>query len=202
MLSFDSHLPFMLPSPYFMVRTVTNGYEVSGMTTPGIPIIMAGRNEHASWGLTTAHVDTVDIYLERLDMNSPNSYFYDGEVRKMESHTEEISVRFGFNNQFVVRETHNGPILHNWENAPVKLASSYPAGGVDINMSIKYSVNTLENDESMMGFFLLSQARTHARFTDAMKMISCPALNMLYTFEDKIGYQLLGTIPIRQYVGN
>lgn len=66
-----------------MLRVVVTDFEVAGMTTPGVPVVQAGRNPHVSWGLTTANVDNVDLFIEKIDMNNPNTYYFDGQKREM-----------------------------------------------------------------------------------------------------------------------
>ena len=46
------------------------GYDVRGMSIPGAPGIVAGRNGRIAWGLTNLMADEADFYVERLDSAS------------------------------------------------------------------------------------------------------------------------------------
>ena len=47
------------------IRTPT--YEVSGMTLPGVPVVILGRGADVAWAMTNLYVDDVDLFVERLD---------------------------------------------------------------------------------------------------------------------------------------
>jgi acyl-homoserine lactone acylase PvdQ len=51
MLSNDMHLEHSIPDIWHEEDLQAGSFHVAGVTTPGIPLIIEGHNEHISWGL-------------------------------------------------------------------------------------------------------------------------------------------------------
>lgn len=50
-------------------------WQVSGGTIPGIPGVLSGRTNFASFGATTSYADTADLLVE---MINEDKYLYEG----------------------------------------------------------------------------------------------------------------------------
>ncbi len=65
MLANDMHLELMLPTLWYqttLLYTMDNGQtsQQSGITLPGLPMMVSGSNGYISWGFTNAYIDTFD----------------------------------------------------------------------------------------------------------------------------------------------
>ncbi|MEB6335397.1 penicillin acylase family protein [Serratia rhizosphaerae] len=65
MLANDMHLGLMLPTLWYQATLsypMDNGQcsRQSGITLPGLPMMVSGSNEHIAWGFTNAYIDTFD----------------------------------------------------------------------------------------------------------------------------------------------
>lgn len=67
---------------------------VTGLTLPGLPLILAGSNGHVVWGLTNACADTADLIIVN-PASGPGTYMEGDEPRMYEKRTETFSVRGG-----------------------------------------------------------------------------------------------------------
>ena len=63
-----------------------------------------------AWGLTTARVDTSDLWQEKLN-DEKTKYFVDGEWRDLEIIREQIEVKGQGHYIHNVTKTHRGPIM-------------------------------------------------------------------------------------------
>ncbi len=61
-LANDMHLGWSLPGIWYMAHLTAPGYHAAGVTIPGIPAIVAGRNENIAWGITNLGFDVQDLY--------------------------------------------------------------------------------------------------------------------------------------------
>jgi penicillin amidase len=65
---------------------------VIGVTIPGIPAVLVGRNEHVAWGFTAAMADDGDYYRETLD-ESGSRYLRNGTWHPVETQEEAFRIR-------------------------------------------------------------------------------------------------------------
>jgi penicillin amidase len=71
------------------------GHRVTGVTLPGLPLVIAGSNGHIAWGFTNAYADTVDIVIAELSTIDPQLYKNGADLLKMEARKETIRVKGG-----------------------------------------------------------------------------------------------------------
>jgi penicillin amidase len=88
----DPHLVFGLPAFWYPVALHGPAHRVIGVTIPGIPAVLVGRNEHAAWGFTAAMADDGDYYRETLD-ETGTRYLRDGTWQPVEPEEEAFRVR-------------------------------------------------------------------------------------------------------------
>ena len=69
-----------------------------------------GRSAHITWGNTAAHIDTGDVWQERVSEDE-REYFVDGEWRKLATVEEVIKVQGHPDHVFTIKSTHRGPLL-------------------------------------------------------------------------------------------
>lgn len=132
LLANDPHREVQNPALRYWVHLVAPGWNVVGITEPGMVGITVGHNEHVAWGFTIINGDQHDLYVERTDPGNPNRYSYKGEWLDMKVEPEPIRVKGGDTEPFVVRTTIHGPVLYEDASRHRAIASrwtGYETGG-------------------------------------------------------------------------
>ena len=110
LLANDPHLLLTVPSLWHAAHLSWPGGNVVGVCVPGVPVVILGRNERVAWGMTTAMVDTQDLYVERF--RGDGRYESEDGWLEPELVREEIVVRG--RSEPVVEEvvvTRHGPVV-------------------------------------------------------------------------------------------
>jgi len=55
------------------------GLNVSGVSLPGLPLVIIGHNEHIAWGLTNTAPDVQDLFVESINPHDPGKYQHNGQ---------------------------------------------------------------------------------------------------------------------------
>ena len=84
-------LGFSVPELFVEVEVHAPGYDVSGVTAPGVPVIGIGHNASVAWGFTSGLSDEDDLYAEHLD--GAERYRFNGAVRDMDCRDERFVYR-------------------------------------------------------------------------------------------------------------
>ena len=136
MLSNDMHLEQEIPNIWYESDLEAPGLHVAGVTVPGLPLIVAGHNEHVAWGFTALYGDTQDIYVEHT--NGQDQYQgADGAWHAVEHEQETIHVRGGHDVSVDVARTAHGVVItpaHPWRKAraDAEVDGLRPEGELDI----------------------------------------------------------------------
>ena len=120
----DMHLSLGVPNVFYRARLVTTGADkrdVTGVTLPGAPIIVAGSNGHIAWGLTNSYGDWSDAVILRPG-SQPDTYLTPGGEMKYDEFREQIHIKGESPQEFIVRETIWGPVLDDHDYPDVELA--------------------------------------------------------------------------------
>lgn len=151
------------------------GLEISGMTVPGIPMIIIGRTPHHAWSMQVGHAHTVDFYLE-----APQSV----SLHRMET----IKVRGGQNVTIPIFRSPHGPVI---EPFPYN-----PADPPDVIVSWAYA-HWGKELKSIDAFFKLARAESIAEFDAGIENV---AVSQHFTYADRdgnIAYWMAGFDPVR-----
>lgn len=186
LLGNDMHMPLMLPSFWYENHLSGGGIEVTGVSLPGLPMVLVGHNDRVAWGCTLAHTDVEDTFVERADPEDPDRFQVPGGgYEPAEVLWEEIRVRGRRRpHREKVVITRHGPII------------SGVFGGVPHRLSL--CSTALQPSQAAEGFLRLNLARNHQDFEEALRFISTPALNIVYgDVEGNIAYRTAGLVPIR-----
>jgi penicillin amidase len=89
---------------------------VTGVTIPGIPLVIAGSNGHIAWGFTNSYADTADIVIVEPSSIDPLLYKNGGDLTMMEERHETIRVKGGDPVEVVTRWTVWGPVIDEGEH--------------------------------------------------------------------------------------
>lgn len=106
----DPHLPLAVPGFWYQVLLRAPGYEVAGMTLPGLPFVVIGRGPHLAWALTNLMLDDHDLFFEQLDASGERVRRGDRWL-PLQIHSESVHHRDGGSETVLVRQSDLGVVL-------------------------------------------------------------------------------------------
>ncbi len=182
LLANDPHLPYGVPSVWYMIHLEAPGLDVSGVSLPGLPMVIIGHNRHIAWGVTNTDPDVQDLYEETFNPQNPREYRYDGKWIEDSERTEKIEVRGKPDDVLLVKSTRHGPILPDTGNRTFALAWTALMPGA-----------------LQFPFLKIDEAQNWPEFTDALRGFAGPMQNFVYADTDgNIGFYAAGWVPIRK----
>jgi penicillin amidase len=185
MVSNDMHLGLNVPNIYYRARLISTGprtIDVSGVSLPGEPLIIAGSNGHIAWGFTNSNGDWSDAILIKPG-TEPGRYRTPEGDKSFDVHNETIVVKDADPVEFVVRETIWGPIDDR---------ADYPDGEIAISWIAHHSHLT------NLAIMELETAATVEEALNIGNTIVMPPQNFVVGDEDgNIGWTISGPIPVR-----
>ena len=128
-VSNDMHLGLSTPNIYYQARLVVNSgkpRDVTGVTLPGTPFVIAGSNGNVAWGYTNSYGDWSDAVLLKAG-SSPNTYQTPDGEQSFVVYRENINVKNSGSVPFEVRETIWGPVLEEIDYPDGDIAVSWIA---------------------------------------------------------------------------
>lgn len=183
LLANDMHLTLREPDTWYMADLKAPGFHAAGVTLPGLPLIVAGHNEHVAWGYTALYADVQDIYTEKLD-GKGNCEGLDAVWHPLDVDRETIHVRWGRDVVVNVESTEHGPLLN-----PL-LAKGDPP------LALKWTLY----DPSLhaLPLYEMNVASNWTEFSAALAQWSWPTQNLVYSDDQgHIAYHAIGKVPIR-----
>lgn len=193
-LANDIHLPMPAPARWYQIHFTSNdrGWNVAGLTVPGAPLVVFGRNSHLAWGITNVMADDTDFFVERLD-SSRTSQFIDGRWYPLEVREERILIKDADSLMFTVRRGIRGPIVDEFAIPDSLNPQSFHQYGITMRWT------GYELSDEIYGFYLMNKARNAAEFDAGAREITVPGLNFVYAdTAGNIGYWTAARIPIRR----
>jgi penicillin G amidase len=110
-LANEMHLDLSVPNIWYRAELHYQGKSLSGLTLPGLPLLIAGSNGRVTWGLTSVEGDFVDLVSIEEDPESSNQYRTPVGLLPFETRSETIHVCGGADETLEVRTTIWGPVL-------------------------------------------------------------------------------------------
>ncbi len=191
LLANDPHLGMLAPSIWYAAHLSVGDSNVIGVTIPGIPSVVLGRNNHIGWGFTNTGPDTQDMAIEEVNPENPDQYRTPDGWADFVTREEEIVVRLGSDETLVVRETRNGPVL----DAIADTFEDVVADGQVV--ALKWTALTSE-DTTIEAGFRYTKARTVAEFDEATRLQVSPMQSMVVADVDgNIGMIAPASVPVR-----
>ena len=190
LLANDPHMAFSAPSPFYLARLQLQSGGVIGATIPGIPAILAGRNEAFGWGIAASYADDQDLFLEEQDPANPERYRTPDGWKGFETRRSIISIKDEAPLTVTLRWSVNGPIL---PGGHFDLQSVTPPGHV---MALGWT-GLSPADTSMSAAIGLMQARSMDEALVAGATQIAPALTVTMAEKGRVGMALFGALPAR-----
>jgi len=159
------HLALGIPSLWYEVHLNAPECHVTGVSLPGLPMVLVGHNERIAWGITLAFTDAEDLFVEQIDGQDPPRYLYKDEWQSAEIIDEEIQVK-GMPDPVIERVlvTNHGPLI------------SDRVGYSDQKVSVQSM--SLQPVPALEGWYRLNRAQNWDDFVEAMRLIEAPQFNV------------------------
>ena len=113
----DMHLALRLPNTWYRMRLRVQGaspsIDVTGVTLPGIPTVVAGSNGRVAWGFTNSYGDWTDRVQLELDPQDRNRYLTDSGYRAFATYEEPIKIKGMDKVLHPLRYSLWGPVVNN-----------------------------------------------------------------------------------------
>ena len=186
LLSNDMHLDWSIPGIWFMAHLEIPGMNVSGITLPGVPGVIAGHNDRIAWGATNLGFDVQDLYMEKYDTRT-GRYLFRDKVEQARREVELIRIKGKPAEEVTRWVTRHGPIIFSDEKQQLALKWTAAEPGL-----------------FEFPFIGIDRARNWSDFTAALALYPGPGQNFVYADVDgNIGYHAAGKLPIRKnYYGD
>jgi penicillin amidase len=110
-LADDMHLPLGVPNTWYRAHLHYGDHELSGVTLPGVPLVVVGSNRHIAWGFTNLNGDVQDLVSLEINPDHPDQYLTPQGWKSFTTTTESIAIKGGKTETFPVRKTVWGPVL-------------------------------------------------------------------------------------------
>jgi penicillin amidase len=191
-LANDPHLLLMSPARWYELHISAPSLDVAGMSIPGVPFVVVGRNQRIAWGVTNAMMDDNDFYIEEVDsLQHPTRYKFNNEWLPIVEVVDTIVVKGSLPVALSIYSTHRGPIVNRMEPTAQSISSL---------ISMHWVGHEISNEAGT--FYRINKASNWQEFQDALKLFAAPAQNFVYADVDgNIGYRTGGKLPIRKTKG-
>ncbi len=182
LLANDPHLSHSVPSVWYMIHLQAPGLNVSGVSLPGLPLVVIGHNEHIAWGMTNTAPDVQDLYAENFNFRDSTKYLHNGQWVDAEVRNEVIKVRDQRDYPLAVKVTRHGPVVSH---------------DGDRDLALRWTA--LEPHAIRLPLLRMNQASNWQEFTTALRDFTVPMQNFVYADQEgNIGYYAAGLVPIRK----
>ena len=204
-LASDAHLNLIIPSFWYEIGLHGGGFDVSGFSFLGAPLVPLGHNNRIAWGYTLMNPDVVDLYAEKVDDKvHPTKYEFEGKWYPIEKVVhEQIKVKGAPTYTQDLYFTRHGPLVPHFmsifgnmeERWPYSRGSAVWQG--DNLLALSWPM--FDGDTVVESVKKLDKASNWDEFRDAVKVWETLALDFVYADVDgNIGFQAAGKIPIRK----
>jgi len=199
----DPHLSLAHPGFWYQATLRASDYEATGMTLPGLPIVVIGQAAHLAWAFTNGEIDVTDLFFEELDEEG-TSVRRGGAWRRIHAETEWIPIRGRDPFPLEVRETDIGPLLD-----PLKLGYVYSTSPGDAQRLVEHEPLLPARSLAWTAYYafdpiavFLGLAR--AKDLDAVERSAadflCPLQNLVVgTRDGQLLSTFLGRLPERRH---
>jgi penicillin G amidase len=186
LLANDPHLGLGVPSIWTTVHLQAPDLDVAGVTLPGTPGVILGRNRRIAWGCTNVQDDSADLYAEEFDPTRPDHYRVGDGWEQARVIEEPILVREGTlsaTRRTVIHRvtvTRHGPLIEAYGR----------------QWALRWT--GIDRAQELTAFFLLDRAQDWDSFRRALSAFPGPAQNFVYADVDgHVGWVSAGRLPIR-----
>lgn len=186
MVANDMHLGLRVPNTFYRLRLEFEGDQgghTTGVSLPGVPLVVAGSNGRVAWGFTNSYGDWTDVILLETDPEDSTRYRTPAGWRTLECVEERIPVAGETPASETVCETIWGPVL------PADDPSSSPR-------ALKWVAHEIEAvNLALIG---MESAGSVDEAVEIANRIGMPAQNVVIADDrGRVAWTIAGRIPLR-----
>ncbi len=188
LLANDMHLGLSIPAIWYENHLACPEMNITGITFPGIPGIIAGHNGQVAWGFTNGFTDVQDLFIERLQRSQDGrvQYQYQGKWLPAETRQEQIRIKGGKVATQEVITTRHGPIIN-------ALADDFSGQSP---LALRWTA--LEPDRMFDALYHMFFTHDVHEFRHALRQWMAPIQNTVFAdTKGNIAYALPGKVPVR-----
>jgi penicillin amidase len=199
MLANDMHLGLTAPDIWYeavLQADTTPAHRellVEGVTLPGVPFVIAGRNQQVAWGFTNTGSDVQDVRIEHV-RGSGDALEYErpgGAWAFVQHDRQTIHVRGGRDVQLDVMSTAFDMGVETMQT-PI-ISPLYPSD----HRTLSLAWNIYSAHGVTLPFFEVNSASDAASLVAAFVDFAAPSLNLVYADAQHIGFHVIGRVPVR-----
>ena len=181
----DPHLALRTPSIWYLVGAHAPGYEVVGVTIPGLPPVVLGHTASHGWGFTNGMIDDVDYVQERISRDTAR-YLTSQGWAAVESVVETLRVKGGEPVVYRRHRTANGPLVDvGWRP--------------DAETAYALRWTGQQPSDELAALIGMARATNRQEFEMALETFRSPEQNIVYADSSgTIAYNLAGFVPLRR----
>lgn len=174
------------PSRRYLVHLQAPGWKVAGATSPWMPGVAVGHNEHLAWAMAPARVDTQDVFVERFNPDDPRQVRRGDRWVDMDVDIERIALKghdepYEYERQY----TENGAVF-----------------AIDKERHLLYTLRwsgTEPGGAADLAALQLNRAETAPAFERALAYWQMPVSDFVYASVDgAVGRARAGRVPLRE----
>jgi penicillin amidase len=187
------HLALDAPDIWYQAALHTTGFDVTGFTLPGVPLVVVGRNANVAWGFTALLADIQDLRVEHLMTSQGVTQFQlsNGSWQPVTHNPELIRVRGGHDVSLDVLTT-TTTIGEKTVPTPI-ISPLYPSEHRAISL-----LWTIYDPSTVNAPLLeINTASDAASLVAAFSHFRSPTLSLVYADTHHIGFHTIGLIPVR-----
>lgn len=190
LLANDPHIGFSQPGIWYLAHVGIGSRNIVGVTFPGLPFVVLGRNDTLAWGFTNVAPDVHDLIVERIDP-SAGTYVTPTGPAPVAARIEVISVKGEDDVRLKVRETRNGPLISD------VIPGLARALGPTHALALRWTM-LQPGDRTGVAGLKVNDARSADDLLAALRDFAGPMQNLVYAHVDgTVGYITPGRLPRR-----
>lgn len=195
----DPHLAHQSPGVWYLLSIHSPLWNATGVTFPGVPGIVIGKNEFIAWTVTNVMADDADFYIEQFDSTN-SKYLFNNQWLPLNIIKDTIKVKDSADVVIKIKSTHRGPIISDIHlyNEMFSSNSSDLSNHRQTNISMRWTGNDVSDE--YYAYYLINHSKNWNEFKSALKYFTVPGQNFVYADkEGNIGYYCAVKLPIRDF---
>jgi len=170
------------PGFWYRAHLTAGDFHLSGAFIPGVPAAIVGSNMHITWGCISALADDADLFIEKVNIESPQRYWKIDRWRKIEDLNEVIRTTGGSSTTRTIRLTDTGPLVSD----------------VDKDKALSFRWTAWDGLGLMPAWLKLNRAGNGDELRTALKHLVAPCMYVVWADDGRNwGIQFAGRVPIR-----
>lgn len=201
----DFHSTLNVPAMWYEIHASYPGVNLIGLSLPGLPFVLSGRNSYIGWGLANSMIDDCDFFIEKVDKTLNYYTSADSSMKKFDFQKDTIKVKNQEDHIYYLRFTNRSPVISDF-HIPFtdifcdKLTNILP---VMTKYVITYSWTGSYKSDELTTLYRLTRAKNWHDFSKSFRAWVAPSFNFVYGDKNgNIGLLTAGALPIRNEKNN